>query len=101
MRILLSMLIASCILLQGCSAHPAFDDSGYTQRLDAVVDSIKNNPSYKRVPIDTDEQVEQFTELTYQLYKKQISNDQFVQQMLLEYPDYQTSIRWLATQFQK
>lgn len=100
MKTIVSIIILFFVFaLQGCAAiHPAMDDDAYVQWLDTTVERIKNNPSYVRIPIDTDEQMDQFVDLSYRAYKKEITKGQFIGEMEQQYPGYSESINWIAEQ---
>ncbi len=54
-----------------------------------------------RLPIDTEAQTDQFRDLSYALYKGDISKQQFISQLQTEYPEpkYNDTIRWIAGNF--
>ncbi|NKC14696.1 MAG: hypothetical protein GKR94_21670 [Gammaproteobacteria bacterium] len=99
MKNLLLISATSLILaLQGCAGHPAFNDEGYLQYTKSIYEKIKNNPNYRRIPLDTDQQVDDFTTLEYKAYKKEISKEEFIRELERQYPGYSESIKWNADQ---
>ncbi len=96
--VLSAIFLCAALVMQGCAVHPAFEDDGYLRWSDSVIEKIKRNPSYKRIPIDTDEQADQFITLEYKAYKKEITKQKFIEELLKIYPNSKESIEWNANQ---
>lgn len=95
----LSIATAFLIALfsQGCSSSVASDNSAFNNWLNSAVEKIQqSSPNYRRIPIDTDKQVNAFTEVSYKFYKKEITKAEFIQRMESQYPSYSVSIKTLA-----
>ena len=97
----LIILAMITLLLPACattSDHPAFDDDGYRDWAISLVEKIKEKPGYRRIPLDTEEQMNHFSTVSYKAYKNEISEKDFIQEMNSKYPDHSESIQWIANQ---
>jgi len=61
-----------------------------------VTEDIKGDPDYKRIPLDTKDQIEWFESLMFMAWDKRITADQFVEEGLKKYPDYRESLEFVA-----
>jgi PBP1b-binding outer membrane lipoprotein LpoB len=94
-------VLAIILTLSACSSMTTAysNDNGYNAWMNKTVDKIKNKPDYRRIPINTTEQINHFDKLSHQLYKKAITKKIFIQEMNKKYPAYSKSIKWLAEQY--
>ena len=87
----------------GCTSyyHPAMDDTAYLKWLDDSWEVISVNKEYRRLPIDTTEDEDLFMDKTHKAFRKEISKEQFIQEMQKSYPGHSKSIQILADQLPK
>lgn len=93
--------MATILTLSACSSMTTAysNDSGYNAWMNRTIDKIKRKSDYRRIPINTTEQIDHFDKLSYQLYKKEITKEMFIQEMNRKYPGYSESIKWFAEQY--
>jgi len=58
----------------------------YTAKMREIALNIKNDTNYRKVSYNTKEKKEWFRELTYRLWDKQITEDEFMNEALETYP---------------
>ena len=89
--------------LSACSSTASnySNDHGYTAWMNETVAKVKRKPDYRRIPINTIEQINHFDKWSYQLYKKVITKNEYIKEMNKKYPAYSKSIKWLSEQFPK
>jgi hypothetical protein len=90
-----SLVISACSFFPD---HPAFLDVDYKKWMDKTVEKTERKADYRRIPIDTNDQVNHFYSLSYKAYKEEISKQEFIKEMERKYPGYSVSIRWIAEQ---
>lgn len=93
-----TILLGLVLFSQGCSTSSSVDSGKFDAWLSTLTDNIKNSKSYKRIPINTDEQSEDFIALLHDAYNNKISKLYFIEEMLEDYPDSKKSIEWIASQ---
>lgn len=73
----------------------------YQNTMRSVASGIKDDPNYNRITLDTPEKKAWFKDLTYRLWDRQISYNQFISEGLSKYPDHQYEFDFVANGFQK
>ena len=103
----LALLTASLFIL-GCSSQSAAMKAAVKDAKDpetakafekwfySVVDDIKNDPSYKRIPLDSQKRQEWFLTELFLAWDKKITKEQFIEKGLEKYPDYSKSLEFVA-----
>lgn len=62
----------------------------------SVVDDIKKDPDYKRIPLDTQQQQEWFLAELFTAWDKKITKEQFTETVLKKYPGYEKSVAFIT-----
>lgn len=70
--------------------------TGFDSRMNALIDYVKADPSYKRIPLDKSTDREWFYNETEALYTKKISKEQFVSDGAKQFPGYEASFSTVA-----
>ena len=65
----------------------------------AVAAGIKDDPNYQRLALDTPEKKEWFKTLTYRLWDRQITRQQFVAEGLKRYPHHGYEFNFIVRGF--
>ncbi len=60
----------------------------YENTMRKVASGIQNDPNYQRIAFDTAEKKEWFKKLTYRLWDRQITRQQFLKESLAAYPNH-------------
>jgi len=60
----------------------------YQQTMRAIASGIKDDSNYRRITLDTAEKKEWFRMLTYRLWDRQITRQQFMAEGLSQYPSH-------------
>ncbi|MDD3602411.1 MAG: hypothetical protein PHZ17_03735 [Sulfurovum sp.] len=60
----------------------------YQQKMTEVASRIKDDPKYDRIVLDTPEKKSWFKDLTYRLWDRQITKNQFIAEGLKKYPTH-------------
>lgn len=95
-RAFLMAAILGLPLAQGCATNQApriaaaVEDKPFQDWLDQLISQIKGSPHYKRIPIDTAEQQNEFLVLLHDAYRHRISKQDFAQRVNNQYPDHQS-----------
>jgi len=126
MRYPLSMLLLVGLALSGCSntlptlnSEPSPQQSHQTPKpvtyqaptpqklskyqttMRSIASGIKNDPSYQRLELDTDENKAWFKDLTYRLWDRQITKDTFLAQGLKKYPSHRYEFNFVINGLQE
>ncbi|WP_373030313.1 hypothetical protein [Sulfurovum sp.] len=59
----------------------------YEKTMRKIASGIKDDPNYQRLALDTPEKKEWFKNLTYRLWDRQITRQQFIKEGLRRYPN--------------
>ena len=59
----------------------------YSQTMRKIASGIKDDPNYQRLALDTPEKKDWFKKLTYKLWDRQITRQQFIAEGLKRYPN--------------
>lgn len=86
-----TVLAAGLLASTASMASVAFDN-----RMGAFVAHIKEDPNYKRIPLETTADREWFYQLTEQVYEHKITKEQFVAEGVKKYPGYDASFSEVA-----
>ena len=73
----------------------------YQQTMRSVASGIQNDSNYRRIALDTPEKKEWFKNLTYRLWDRQITRQQFMQEGLAKYPTHQHEFQFVIDGFSK
>ena len=73
----------------------------YQNTMRSVASGIANDPNYHRIALDTPEKKAWFKDLTYRLWDRQISTNQFMSEGLSKYPEHTYEFNFVANGFQK
>jgi len=83
-------------LIQGCAstshdsrAVAAVEDKQFDAWFDNLVNQIKADPKYKRMPIDTTEQQDEFLVWIHEAYLHQITKDELTRRIKSRYPNHE------------
>lgn len=70
--------------------------TGFDARMSSVIEHVKADPGYKKIPIDTTADREWFSDQSEALYKKKITKEQYVAEGVKHFPGYEASFNELA-----
>ena len=70
--------------------------SAFTDQLKSLKSTISENPDYKKIPLDTEEDKNWFTTLAYQYWNDEIGLSEFVSQGVARFPGYEESFNFVA-----
>jgi hypothetical protein len=73
------------------AASPAFE-----ARMSALLDHVKTDPGYKRIPLQTTNEREWFYKESESLFEKKITKEQFVADGSKQFPGYEASFATVA-----
>ena len=62
-----------------------------------LINMIKANPSYSRLPLDSQAQTDEFTGWLHALYRQRITADQFKQTVLAKYPGHEHEVNFIVS----
>ena len=71
----------------------------YQQTMRSVASGIKHDTNYQRIALDTPEKKEWFKTLTYRLWDRQITRDQFMAEGLSKYPSRRHEFQFVINGF--
>ncbi len=71
----------------------------YQQKMMEVASGIKDDPKYDRIILDTPEKKSWFKDLTYRLWDRQITADQFMEEGLEKYPTHRYEFEFVIRGF--
>ncbi len=64
-------------------------------RYRAVIKTIQTDSNYKKFPLKGDKELKWFNTISFKLWDKQISKDQFISEGLKRFPGYKESFEYL------
>lgn len=105
-RLSRAFLIAAFLTLplaQGCAAKQdpritaAVEDKSFQDWFDQLIGQIKANPQYKRIPIETEAQQNEFLALLHDAYRHRISKQEFAQRVNSQYPNHQSETSFIVS----
>lgn len=68
----------------------------YQQKMTEVASRIKDDPKYDRIVLDTPEKKSWFKDLTYRLWDRQITKNQFIAEGLKKYPTHRYEFEFVV-----
>ena len=71
----------------------------YQKTMRSVASGIQNDSNYRRIALDTPEKKEWFKQLTYRLWDRQITRQDFMQKGLAKYPTHQHEFQFVIDGF--
>lgn len=71
----------------------------YQQTMRSVASGIKHDTKYQRIALDTPEKKEWFKTLTYRLWDRQMTRQQFVAEGLAQYPSHRYEFEFVVNGF--
>jgi len=71
----------------------------YQQTMRSVASGIKHDSNYRRITLDTAEKKEWFRMLTYRLWDRQITRNQFMAEGLAQYPTHRYEFEFVINGF--
>ena len=71
----------------------------YQKTMRTVASGIKVDQNYERIVLDSPAKKEWFQDITYKLWDKQISDEQFIEQGLAKYPTHRYEFKFIANGF--
>ena len=77
-------------------AHDPKVVAAYEKTLNNVVKEIQNDPTYKRIPLDSKAESDWFITQAFLYWDKKISREEFVKRGVVKYPEYKESFEYLA-----
>jgi len=71
----------------------------YTNTMRRIASGIKTDPNYNKIALDTHEKKAWFRDLTYRLWDRQITRDQFISEGLTKYPTHKYEFQFIVNGF--
>lgn len=71
----------------------------YEKTMRKVASGIKDDPNYQRLALDTPEKKEWFKNLTYRLWDRQMTRQQFIAEGLKKYPNHGYEFNFIVSGF--
>ena len=71
----------------------------YENTMRKIASGIKDDPNYQRLALNTPEKKEWFKKLTYRLWDRQITRQQFITEGLRRYPDHGYEFNFIVRGF--
>jgi hypothetical protein len=71
----------------------------YEKKMREIASGIKDDPNYQRLALDTPEKKEWFKKLTYRLWDRQITRQQFINEGLRRYPNHGYEFNFIVRGF--
>ena len=71
----------------------------YKKTMRSVASGIKHDAKYRRIALDTPEKKAWFRSLTYRLWDRQITRQQFMAEGLAKYPDHRYEFQFVVNGF--
>lgn len=73
--------------------------AAYNRVMKKVARSTLDDPEYKRIALDTEENKLWFKTLTYRLWDREITKKEFIEEGLKKYPDHHFEFEFIAEGF--
>lgn len=92
-------------LLQGCATGSQEDprvvaagmDKPFNAWTDTLISQIKADPKYKRIPLDTTAQQEEFTVWLHNAYHHRVTRQEFASWANSQYPGHQYEVAFIIS----
>lgn len=91
--------------MQGCATNTdprvaaAVDDKPFYAWFNKLVDQIKADSNYKRIPIDTKAEEEQFLVWLHDTYHHRMTKQEFAAAVNGRYPNHQNEVSFIVARF--
>ncbi len=103
--VLAAALAFSLPLMQGCASSQQEDprvaaaevDKPFRDWMDRLLDQVEANPDYRRIPLDTKAQQDQFLVWMHDAYRHRITRQEFASRVSSEYPDHRNEAAFIAS----
>jgi len=105
-KLLLTLTTAVVLTFSGCTGlklDQAVADANdpkvvkaFEAKINEVAKTIQADPAYVRIPLDTKEDLQWFTNIAFIYWDKKISREEFINEGLLRFPDYKGSFEYVA-----
>lgn len=102
-------ILMACFLalpaMQGCAtdSNPrvvaAVEDEPFYAWFNSLLDQVKANPSYKRIPIDTKADEEQFLIWLHDTYRHRMTKQEFAELVNGRYPNHRNEVAFIVSKF--
>lgn len=99
----------ACVLalptIQGCAtnANPrvtaAVEDEPFYAWFNRLVDQVKADPNYRRIPIDTKADEEQFLIWLHDTYRHRMTKQEFADLVNGRYPNHRNEVAFIVSRF--
>lgn len=73
--------------------------AAYENTMRKIASGIQDDPNYQRLSLNTPEKKEWFKKLTYRLWDRQITRQQFIAEGLKRYPDHGYELNFIVRGF--
>lgn len=90
--------------IQGCASQSdetrvsaAVDDKQFMAWFDNLTSQIKADPTYKRIPIETQAQQNEFLGWLHAAYRKQITKNELTHRINSKYPNHESEAAFIAS----
>jgi len=100
-------VLLACVLavpaIQGCATNTdprveaAVEDKPFSAWFDSLVEQIKADPSYKRMPIDTEAEANQFLVSLHDAYRHRIAKQDFATLLNSRYPNHRNEVAFIVS----
>jgi hypothetical protein len=84
-------LAAAAALAAGLMTSTAALASAFDVRMSALIEHVKADPNYKRIPLETTDDRRWFSQKSKALYDKRITKEEFVAEGNKNFPGYEAS----------
>ncbi len=100
MRKLLLAAVLPLILLGTPAIAQEFtpEEQKFIGWLDTLESRMDQNPQIKEIPIESEQQEEYLLGFLYALYSREITKDEFIDELDRTYPGYLTFLHWVTEQ---
>jgi len=103
--VLAAAVALSLPLVQGCVSNQPEDprvvaaevDKPFTDWTNRLLEQVQANPNYRRLPIDTKAQQDQFLVWLHDAYRHRITKQEFANRVNGEYPGHQNETAFIVS----
>lgn len=102
--IALAIFLFGILVLQGCVNQDsrvvaAVEDKPFYSWFNKLVSQIEKDPTYKRIPIDTTAQSNEFFVLLHDTYRHRVTKEEFSHRINTQYPNHQYETAFIVARF--
>jgi hypothetical protein len=94
-----ALLLSACAspLIRSVRADPldVSSDKPFLEWFKTLTSQAAADPNYRRIPLDTHDQSQEFIYLLHEAYSKQVTGDQFAQMVNLRYPGHEYEVSFI------